>query len=57
MVAPAWRKSTHSADSNCVEVALGRRAVGLRDSKCPEASEFSISTDAFRAFVRSLKND
>jgi hypothetical protein len=57
MVAPAWRKSTYSADSNCVEVALGTNAVGLRDSKCPGGGEFSVSTDAFRAFVRSLKHD
>jgi hypothetical protein len=57
MVAPAWRKSTYSADSNCVEVTLGTNAVGLRDSKCPEAGEFSVSTDAFQAFVRSLKHD
>lgn len=53
-----WHKSSHSAgDVNCVEVAVGTDAVGLRDSKCPKAGEFSVSADSFRAFVRSLKND
>lgn len=55
--APAWRKSSFSGDANCVEVAVGTDAVGLRDSKCPEAGEFSVSADSFRAFVRSLQND
>ncbi|MFJ6676414.1 DUF397 domain-containing protein [Actinosynnema sp. NPDC091369] len=57
MAAPAWRRSTYSADSNCVEVARGTDTVRLRDSKCPEAGGFSVSADSFRAFVRSLKND
>ncbi|MFD0204691.1 MULTISPECIES: DUF397 domain-containing protein [Saccharothrix] len=58
MIASTWRKSSHSGnDSDCVEVAVGTDAVGLRDSKCPEAGGFSVSADSFQAFVRSLKNN
>ncbi|MDQ2588680.1 DUF397 domain-containing protein [Saccharothrix yanglingensis] len=58
MTTPAWRTSSYSGnDSNCVEVALGEHTVGIRDSKRPDAGDFTISTESFRAFVRSLRHD
>ena len=48
-----WRKSSFSGGSNaCVEVARGVEAVGVRDSKAPEAGALLIEPLAWRAFVR-----
>ncbi|GAA3458851.1 DUF397 domain-containing protein [Saccharothrix longispora] len=57
MTAPTWRTSSYTSNENCVEVAFGAQVVGIRDSKHPEAGDFTITADSFRAFVRSLKND
>lgn len=58
MTAPAWRTSSYSGnDANCVEVALGEHVVGIRDSKRPDAGDFTVATESFRAFVHSLKRD
>ncbi|KAB2350880.1 DUF397 domain-containing protein [Actinomadura rudentiformis] len=45
-----WRKSSHSAHEGgeCVEVADLRAAVGVRDSKAPEAGHLSLSAAGFQ---------
>jgi uncharacterized protein DUF397 len=52
-----WRKSTYSngTGGECVEVAdlTGGRAV--RDSKHPQGPVLVFTTDAWRAFVHSIK--
>ncbi|MGH3434848.1 MAG: DUF397 domain-containing protein [Sciscionella sp.] len=50
-----WRKSSYSTDqSNCVEVALSRPSVGVRDSKKPEAGQLAIPARAWRGFLHAL---
>jgi hypothetical protein len=48
----AWRKSTRSGASGCVEVLLDPRAVGIRDSKDADSPEIFVNAAAWRAFVQ-----
>jgi hypothetical protein len=52
-----WRKSSHSAgNAECVEVAAGQAAVGVRDTKQRESDlvlEFPVA--AWRAFIAKAK--
>ncbi|WP_033320436.1 DUF397 domain-containing protein [Streptomyces yerevanensis] len=51
-----WRKSTYSGTSGgeCVEVAGLTPHIAVRDSKNPEGGAFTVTPDAFSAFVTSL---
>lgn len=54
----AWRKSSYSdrPQSECVEVAPDRGAVGVRDSKLPEDRPIiAVPRTAWAAFVRSVR--
>jgi uncharacterized protein DUF397 len=43
-----WRKSSFSAsDANCVEVAVGADAVGVRDSKDQAGPVLAVTRDSF----------
>jgi Domain of unknown function (DUF397) len=57
VVRAAWRKSSYSghANSNCVEVAAGRRAVAIRDSKNPDGGSLILPGSEWRAFLRRVK--
>lgn len=49
-----WRKSSYSGtkeDHDCVEVALGRKAVAVRDSKQPDGGHLTLTPAAFRALL------
>ncbi|MFD3803294.1 DUF397 domain-containing protein [Streptomyces sp. NPDC058611] len=52
----AWRKASHSGSSGgeCVEVAAQPCRVAVRDSKRPDGPAFTVASEAFGAFVRSL---
>jgi hypothetical protein len=52
-----WRKSSYSAQSNCIEVARRPGAVLLRDSKDPHGPVTAFATPAWRAFVTALRRD
>ncbi|MDG9707794.1 DUF397 domain-containing protein [Streptomyces sp. DH10] len=54
--AVAWFKSSHSGGegNECVEIANLRTAVALRDSKLPDGSTLTVSTEAFAAFITSV---
>lgn len=48
-----WRKSSYSGDTGgeCVEVAHLTPHIAVRDSKNPGAGAFSVTPEAFAAFV------
>ncbi len=51
----AWRKSSRSAQQDCVEVAFVRQGVAVRDSKNVTGPVLAIPVcgwDAFRADLR-----
>ncbi|WP_067478340.1 DUF397 domain-containing protein [Actinomadura hibisca] len=52
-----WRKSTHSASdgSDCVELGDLGTAVGVRDSKAPEAGHLTMERATLRTLVDAVK--
>jgi hypothetical protein len=54
---PVWRKSSRSntQGNECVEVAVLRGAVGLRDSKTPEAGHLALKSAVFVDLMRRIK--
>ncbi|NGO11931.1 DUF397 domain-containing protein [Streptomyces sp. HC44] len=51
----AWHKSSYSGTSGqCVEVADLTPHIAIRDSKNPEGGAFTVTPDAFSAFITSL---
>jgi len=50
-----WRKSTLSDSGGCLEVALDRGIVLLRDSKRPDGPILSISSTSWRAFLKQVR--
>jgi hypothetical protein len=51
-----WFKSSRSGtQTNCVEVAFGVAAVGVRDSKDREGPVLVLDPAAWRAFTASLR--
>jgi hypothetical protein len=54
-----WRKSSRSGSSGdaCVEVARLVGAIGIRDSKNPNAPGLAISGESFAGLVRKVKAD
>lgn len=52
---PAWRKSSYSSDqANCVQVALGGPAIGVRDSKDPEGPVLAVPSHPWSAFLHGF---
>lgn len=51
-----WRTSSYTTNGsgNCVEVGLGPRVVGVRDTKNRERGHFTASRTAWAAFVRGI---
>ena len=51
-----WRKSSRSAEGNCVEVADNLPSlVGVRDSKDPDGPALTFSPTRWMGFVRTVK--
>jgi hypothetical protein len=51
----AWKKSTYSGGSGCVEVNLALPDVGVRDSKDPVSPEISFAPASWRTFVDQVR--
>jgi hypothetical protein len=55
-----WRKSSRSGgfdNSDCVEVADLTGAIGIRDSKAPDAGHLRISAESFADLLTRVKQD
>jgi uncharacterized protein DUF397 len=53
-----WRKSSRSGtgnNSNCVEVAITRAAVAVRDSKNPLSGQLAYPDAAWRTFLTAAR--
>jgi hypothetical protein len=51
-----WRKSSRSANGNCVEVAsVGRGMIGIRDSKSLGGPVLQVCTQEWTAFIAQMK--
>jgi hypothetical protein len=50
----SWRKATASGSENCVEVALWRNAVYVRDSKDKGESILVFTPDEWDAFLTGV---
>lgn len=54
-----WRKSSQSSggtEGQCVELAVLRGAVGVRDSKDPWGSKLVLSRRQLCEFLRAVRN-
>ena len=55
-IAPhGWRTSSYTTNTNCVEVALSRGVVAVRDSKDRQGPVLTFSAGAFGEFLAGLK--
>jgi hypothetical protein len=57
LTSAAWRKATRSntVGNQCVEVALLRQGVAVRDSKDPEGPKLMFTMGEWDAFVDGVK--
>ncbi|MEV6736083.1 DUF397 domain-containing protein [Streptomyces sp. NPDC051104] len=58
MTPDTWQKSSYSGGGQgdaCVEVALRRTHIAVRDSKTPGRAPLSFPTDTFTTFLEALK--
>lgn len=52
-----WRKSSNSGDTDCVEVALHTKLIGVRDTKDTGTGPILACTrDAWTSFVEGVRN-
>jgi predicted secreted Zn-dependent protease len=50
-----WRKSSQSAEQNCVIVAISNNAVLVRDSKDPDGPFLALTPEQWNAFIERMK--
>ncbi|GCB46198.1 DUF397 domain-containing protein [Streptomyces sp. NL15-2K] len=58
ITADTWQKSSYSGGGEgnaCVEVALRRTCISIRDSKAPTRAIVTIPTEVFAPFIEALK--
>jgi hypothetical protein len=53
----SWRKSTKSAEQNCVIVTVHNNMVFVCDSKQPNGLRLELSTEQWDEFTRRIKGD
>jgi hypothetical protein len=49
-----WRRSTRCGSSACVEVAIGRESVLVRDSKDPQGPVLTFTAAEWAAFTEGV---
>lgn len=52
----SWRKSTASAQGNCVEVSFAGESVLMRNSRSPEGPVLSFTHPEWEAFLTGIRN-
>jgi len=52
----AWRTSSHSGSSDCVEVAVVAGGMAVRDSKDPEGAVLRFTAAEWRAFLAGVRD-
>lgn len=52
-----WRKSSHSDDGNCVEVACAHEPVLVRDSKNTAGPVLRFGPEQWHAFLNGVRLD
>ncbi|MCE6996812.1 DUF397 domain-containing protein [Saccharothrix sp. S26] len=56
MINQTWRKSSRSGSSaQCVELAVGARVTGVRDTKNRDGGTLVFGARAFSAFLADVK--
>ena len=50
-----WRKSSQSAEQNCVMVAISNNAVLVRDSKDTDGPFLALTPGQWNAFIERMK--
>lgn len=56
MITDAWRKSSHSALQDCVEVrGTESDGVEIRDSNDPEGGSIEVTRSEWTAFIEGVK--
>ena len=56
MTSRRWRKSSRSASAaQCVELAVGERVAGVRDTKNRDGGTLEFGAKAFAAFLADVK--
>lgn len=56
MTSRRWRKSSRSASAaQCVELAVGERVAGVRDTKNRDGGTLVFGARAFSAFLTDVK--
>ncbi|WP_081636065.1 DUF397 domain-containing protein [Micromonospora sp. CNB394] len=51
-----WRKSSHSDEGNCVEVADTRESILVRDSKNSAGPVLRFASGQWRTFTRAVRD-
>ncbi|MGW5413373.1 DUF397 domain-containing protein [Actinomadura geliboluensis] len=56
---PTWRKSSHSDETGgaCVELAQLSGAIGVRDSKAPDAGHLVLPRQGFATLAQVLRHE
>lgn len=52
--AATFRKASGSGDAGCVEVAVTKAAIGIRDSKQPAGGVLGFATPEWRIFLTGV---
>jgi Domain of unknown function (DUF397) len=51
-----WHKSSYSSANGCVEVALGKDEIAVRDSKDPGGPVLRFTTGEWKAFLAGARD-